>query len=850
MTRNFACRQNTVPATSHVVTGAAAILSMTSVLSVGVVHAQGEPAPAEASEQQAGHGLEEVLVTARRREESAQSVPIAITAMGADELERRHITNLESVQAAVPEFSMSQTSGRPNSPVYGLRGIRPTESLYGQDPTVAIYFADVVMSPAASTNLGLYDLESVQVLKGPQGTLFGRNTTGGAVLLSPKRPGESFGGDLMVGYGTYGKYETQLGLDIPLSDSFAMRLAGRTIDSDGYQTNVAPGPLFGSDLGGEKTRAVRLSMVWNIADSVENYTVLSYDKKDTNGRGMVPQAANPNPNATVHCYDGPGNPLGANNAANVNVPGNPCFNSNATAGTAGAGEPLPSYFDAVARARNRSVNDIESDMPQYDKIESFSVVNTTTVKLGDELTLKAIGGYRDFKTAVAIDLDSSLIPGILTAVGNEQLTSASYEVQLLGNSFDDQLNWVTGLYWYYEDGPQNSPGDVSRGLSTATIPFTQTATIHNNSYSAFAQGTYKLAERWALTAGARWTEDDKSMTIGTHTVTACALRDKNNAPIVSTGGDFSNCHVTLSDSFSKATGTLSLDYQLSDGVLLYAASRYGYRAGGFNLRATSPLTYKPFQPETVTDFEVGTKADWSVGDWQMRSNVAVYHQWYDDIQRTVGVTNAGGVPGSAVQNAAKAKVFGVELQQTIAPTSDLSLQLNYAYTDPKYDNWTEVGSDAINPTAPVAQQIFPIVDLSDTPFHFTPEHSASGTVTYTVPLNNPSEALTFSAGASYRSSVWINALQTSAAIARMPASIIPFVRQEAYTTLDLNAGWNSIGGSALDILLYMKNATDKEYAVGGIQLYESSYTAVSRVGLLTRAYGEPRTYGAQLKYRF
>jgi iron complex outermembrane receptor protein len=744
---------------------------------------------------------------------------------------------------------MSQTSGRPNSPVYGLRGIRPTESLYGQDPTVAIYFADVVMSPAESTNLGLFDLASVQVLKGPQGTLFGRNTTGGAVLLSPKRPGSSFAGDVMVGYGSYGKNETQLGVDIPLSDSLAIRLAGRTIDSDGYQTNVAPGPLFGSKLGGESTRDLRLSIVWNVTDSIENYTVLSYDKKDTNGRAMVPQAGNPNPNATVHCYDGPGNPLGANNAANVTVPGNPCFNSNAVAGTVGPGEPLPSYFDAVQRAKNRSVNDIESDMPQYDKIESFSAVNTTTVNLGNDLTLKGIGGYRDFKTKMAIDLDSSLIPGILTAVGDEQLTSASYEVQLLGNSFD-KLNWVTGLYWYYEDGPQHSPGDVSRGLSTATIPFTQQATIHNNSYSAFAQGTYKLADRWSLTAGARWTKDDKSMTIGTHTVTACALRDKNNVPIVSTGGDFSNCFVTLSDSFSKATGTLSLDYQLSDGMLLYAASRYGYRAGGFNLRATAPLTYAPFQPETVTDLELGTKADWSVGDWQMRSNVAVYRQWYDDIQRTVGVTSAGGVPGSAVQNAAKATVFGIEVQQTIAPTRDLSVQLNYAYTDPKYDNWTEVGSDAINPTAPVAQQIFPIVDLSNTPFHFTPKHSASGTVTYTLPLKNAGEALSFSAGASYRSGVWINALQTSAAIARTPASIIPFLRQEGYTTVDLNAGWNSIAGSALDFAAYVKNATDKEYAVGGIQLYESSYTAVSRVGVLTRAYGEPRTYGAQLRYRF
>jgi iron complex outermembrane receptor protein len=385
------------------------------------------------------------------------------------------------------------------------------------------------------------------------------------------------------------------------------------------------------------------------------------------------------------------------------------------------------------------------------------------------------------------------------------------------------------------------------------VPFTQQATVHNNSYSAFAQGTLKLADSLSLTAGTRWTRDDKQMTISTHTVTACALRDLNNAPIVSTGGDFSNCHVSVSDSFSKVTGTLSLDYRLNNDVLLYATSRYGYRAGGFNLRATAPITYQPFQPETVTDLEVGTKADWSVGGLKMRSNVALYNQWYNDIQRTVGVTSPGGVPSSAVQNAAKAKVFGIELQQTIALTRNLSLQLNYAYTNPKYDDWTEVGSDPINPTAPVAQQIFPTVDLSSTPFHFTPKHSASGTATYTVPLANANEELSFSATASYRSGVWINALQTSAAIERIIAEapgVISFLRQEAYTTLDLNLGWNGIRGSALDIAGYVKNATNKEYVVGGIQLYESSYNTVSRIGILTNAYGEPRTYGAELRYHF
>lgn len=826
---------------------ATALFSLTSIPYASTVHAQ-EPA---------ADRLDEVVVTARRREETEQTVPIAITAFGANTMEDKRLTSLENIQSAVPEFSVSQASGRPNAPVYGLRGIRPTEAIFGQDPTVAIYFADVVMSPASNTNLGLYDLASLQVLKGPQGTLFGRNTTGGAVLMTPKRPGKEFGANITVGYGTYGRNETQLGIDMPFSDSFAMRFAGRTIDSDGYQTNVAPGPLYGSKLGGESTRNARLSLVWNITDSVENYSILNYDRKHTNGRGLVLQALNPNSNSPTHCYDGPGNPLGgsppvANQPGTtpgpLTPPGVGCNNSNTPSASPGAtpnvidNTPtgLPSYWDSLARAQGRSVNEIESDMPQFDRIETWGIVNTTTAKLGDDLTLKGIGGYHDFKAKSWLDLDASALPGVLTSMQDEEMKSASYELQVLGEALDKRLNWVTGLYWYSEDGFQNSPGNVSQGLSASPL-FIQRGDVKNTTYSVFAQGDFNFTQDLSLTAGVRWTKDKKEMVISTRTLTACVLSDPNtNIRIAS----LANCSVKLSDSFSKPTGTLSLNYKLNSDVLLYATSRYGYRAGGFNLRGTEPVTYRPFDPETVLDFELGTKADWAIGNWKMRSNAAIYNQWYDDIQRTVGVSSASGVPSSAVQNAAKATVFGVELQQTIQPTRDLLLQLNYAFTNPKYNDWTEKNLDLSTPTNTV------LTDLDGTPFHFTPKHSASGTVTYTIPLANANEEVSLSAGASYRSHVYINALQTIQAINRIPESVRPLLQQGGYTTFDLNAAWKAIRGTNLDVAAYVKNAANKEYAVGGLQLYESAYDSVSRSGMLARAYGEPRTFGAELRFSF
>jgi iron complex outermembrane receptor protein len=337
----------------------------------------------------------------------------------------------------------------------------------------------------------------------------------------------------------------------------------------------------------------------------------------------------------------------------------------------------------------------------------------------------------------------------------------------------------------------------------------------------------------------RWTKDEKEMVLSTRTPAACSLRDPNTgAPIPATAP----CQVSLEDSFSEPTGTLSLDYKLSDDVLIYTASRLGYRAGGFNLRATSPVEYQPFDPETVIDLELGVKADWYIGDMRMRSNAAVFNQWYDDIQRTVGVTNPSGVPGSAVQNAAKAKVFGVELEQSIAPTDNLTLQVNYAYTNPKYDEWID----------PVTAAQFPLLDadLTDTPFHFTPKHAASASVTYTVPLGGEAGELRFLASASYRSEVWINSLQSIQAIRRTPAAVLPFLQQDDYTLLDLGAGWSGVMGSNFDISLYVKNATDKEYSVGGIQLYESARPDIRPFGIVTRAYGDPRTYGVDLRYTF
>lgn len=747
-----------------------------------------DPATPSAGEPVAG--LNDIVVTARRRAENLQDVPIAITAIPQETLENLQISGAEDIEILEPSLSVSPASGYPNKPVYSIRGIRPTEAIYGQDPTVAIYFADVVQSPASGSNLGFYDLENVQVLKGPQGTLFGRNTVGGAILLTPKKPDDFFSGYVEVGVGSYGMLEVEAAADIPVSDTFRVRIAGQAIESEGYQTNVAPGPLFGQKLGGEETRSIRLTAVWEPAYGIENTTIFTYDDKDTNGRGTVIQAANPD-HALIR-------------------------------GT-------PGIFDAIERAQGRDVHDVETDVRAYDNVSAWSLVNTTTAELNDELTLKSILAYREVDTELTGDLDAT--PLNLLNLGNQtsDLQHYSAELQLQGDSLGGRLDWVLGAYYYHEEGTEFSPGSFFPHL-TGIGAIEQGAFVDNDSYSLFAQASYDLTDTLTVTAGARMNWDTRRMNLLSMTDGNCTLKVFDPADptqLVPLPAD--QCEMSMKETFSQPTGTVSIDYQVTPDVLVYATSRLGYRSGGFNLRADRPELYVPFDPETVIDVEVGTKADWAIGPVNIRTNIAVYNQWYDDIQRTVAALSTLGTPISRVENATSAEVFGIEVQQTIQPTDDLTLLFSYTYIDPQYGSWTNPVTGA---------------DLSDTPFFFTPTHAGNATLIYERPLAGDLGTLHFTANAAYTGKHWINALHTSEIIDQHPAEIRPLLQQEAYWLVNLSAGWRNIYDTNIDVLAFVRNLTDEEYKTGGVQLY----TGAS--GFISAAYGEPRTYGVQVRYSF
>jgi len=804
--------------------------------------------------------LEEVVVTARRREESLEDVPIAITAMSAEDLRQQNIRELSDLALHVPSMAVSAGGPTTNSPVVVLRGQRPSEVMMTLDPAVPLYFADVVLTPTMGTNLSMYDLANVQVLKGPQGTLFGRNSTGGAVLLTPQGPGEEFGGYAEARLGNYSLYQFDGAVDVPVNDELAVRFAGQSVDRDGYQSNVANNPLSGDDkYWDENSYGLRMVARYTPLEGLQNLTTVAYDENEMLSRAAVPKAFN----ASVQ--------LGAL----VNA----VFN-----GRLGGlfGTPSATMVDdAIARQRRRDAWHIELDTQPREKIRNWFAANTTEYDLAGNLTIKNIFGYRNLDMTSMNDADGTAVPlfGAITSKtqwytpsspgGKNDASQYSDELQLLGKSFDDRLDWIVGAFWMQTEGTQDLPTQIvganpawPAGPSPIPNPQLQQlwavaqnglmqnsprGNIDNEAWAVFGEGTWTFSEQWSLTLGARQTWDERAMTaqnlmVNTTTgILDCSMWDESGVPLPNT-----NCERNVDHGFDKATGRASVNWSPMDDMLVYLSAASGYRTGGFNLRGTNNFSLQPFEPETVTTYELGHKTDWHLFDLAaMRTNLALYLQKYDDIQKTVsGVDPQTGNFATYTINAAKAEIKGVELDVMIAPIESLTISLAYSYVDAGYDEWDRIVPEynQLN-NLPLTSTL----DFSDAPFEYIPENSFTASVRYTLPLDAAIGEV------SLMSSVyWQDHMATNAGAFLWPSlgwaqadldEALATVQADGYTVYNFRVDWESVMGSKLDVAAYIDNAFDEEYITGGLSVPDS-------LGWVGQTYGPPRTYGASLRYRF
>lgn len=739
----------------------ALVLLSSTGLAASSARAQTAPAPGEAAVAK----TDDIIVTARRRNESQQDVPIAITVLSGDSLARRSVLKFEDIKTQTPGLAIQDGGFSSLVPVIGIRGqIQKTSYLTG-DNSVGVYLNEVILSRSQGLNASVYDLDSIQVLKGPQGTLFGRNTPGGAILYSTKAPTKDFGGYFRLMLGNYDLRSGEGAINIPIAEGLQARFAGQAIKRRGYVLNLATGHY----LRDEDSTGWRASLHFDRGIFRNDLVV---DGNNATPRGDALKITFAYPNAA-----------GARALPTL---------------TLLAQQPFETA--SVSEGKNRARTLTVSERAQLD--------------VTDDISIKNIFGYRRVSSDIFLDLDGTPIVFQHT-IESQRVDQYTDELQVLGKSFSDRLNWIVGGFYLLEEGT-----DAQQAITATALRLSQ-GDVRNRSQAVYAQATYKLVATVSLTGGLRYTEDDRRLTSMNFTNGVCRINVANTGTAV-----IDPCLRTDKTSSSKLTYTVSLDWKLTPGTLLYATNRRGYRAGGFGLINTRPADFTPYKPETVTDYELGAKIDWRLGDVRGRLNAAAFYSDFKDIQRIVNTSvtqNGQAFLTSITANAASAKIKGFEIEAMVRPFRPLTLTAFVSHVAPKYDRF--MGDDGI--------------DRSAQAFSSTPHYTAGGAASVDVPLGGSGTMLTVRGDLYYQSTSYTQDSNTDLATGLR----LPQERLGHYMIANARADIQDLFAKGTSLGLYTRNLFNKRYYKAGTDLG-------STLGTSALAPGDPRTFGIQLGYRF
>jgi iron complex outermembrane recepter protein len=774
--------------------------------------------------------LQEIVVTARRREEDAQTVPISLTAFSASTLSNLGIRSTTDLQMLVPGVIFTGEASDLDT-TYTIRG--QGKAIIGPGlPSVINYINEVPLASWGSA-LPTYDVSNVQVLKGPQGTLFGRNTTGGAVLVYSTAPTlDSVNGYIEGELGDYRDQAVQGAINIPLiKDTLAIRLAGDIERRNGYARDITTG----QDINQKHSDAFRVSVLFTPVDWLSNTSVYDHYFSNVNGSGATALTPLPAP---------------------VN----------------------PALAAVVGAVHANGADTIASNIPGQFRAQLWGISNTTRAELGP-VTLKNIFGYRSTDVYTAGDatgIGAAPIPLSLPALGLAPNTPGvivnsisgrrdrqiSDEFQLAGSAFDKTVNWLAGAF-YLDDAP-TGPDYTIEDLYRPTSPSPTTSFIVNNflggiwpvgsqadnlytdeSRALFGNVGYDLSKIGSflngvtLNAGYRHTWDTEGLCGNSRPAVLLATGQSVVSPYDSmaqcravTGGFVNSPANPYGPSFSRSakfdasTYTFGIDYKLNDDVFLYFTTRRGYRAGGLNSPALAPILapYQTYAPQTVTDYEVGAHTQWSAGDWRGRFNVAVFTGTYDNLQLQATGIFAGALPGVTAANqpsssaltinAGGARVSGVELDGIIAPFSDLTVGYAASYLNPAYTNLNVPG--------------FLAPFFNSGPFTGTPRWSYSVNARYRLPTPTAGTIGNFYVGAEY-----YHVSQEYQGYALLPA----------YELTSFTLQWADIGQKHLDLTAFVNNAFNSLYV-------QNVFVNNGNLGVFSGNYAPPRMAGVRLRYTF
>ena len=809
-------------------------LCATTAAIVGLANPRPVQAQADQPAASAGNGMEEIVVTARRKEERIQTIPLAVTAFTQNDLDKKRILQVSDLARNVPSVAISQSESDQNAPYSSqirLRGL----------PGSVVYFADVPLGNvdynAASgithgTGTGFYfDLDNLEVLKGPQGTLFGKNSIGGLISIEPKKPTNEFEGYIEGKFGNYNDKEFDGAINVPIvEDKLLVRIAGQGQIRDGYTKDY----FSGKEYDNRNDQSWRISVTARPTDDLENTLIYDGYWQDTNGSSGILTYLNSNKVfataplgfANVPITLGTGLPLSAltNPATQVAT-----YLSLLKTFEAG-GQPSLAFFPTAESylKLQQSIGVREEagrSVPGIGKDYFYGFTNSTTWDINDNLTIKNIAAARIFKELASND-DASISLPILN-IGDptnnrgwgDNSVQYTEEFQLQGKSINDKLSWVVGAFLEF-DHPLGQTDLTSTAVGNTSYYHFDNV---DRSQAVFAHGIYDLSDYVSglrFTAGYRYTWDYVSVQEHGFNGVDHVTRDpttgapSNCAPI----GYDNNCAAGSDAHFSSFGWNLALDEQLDPSTLLYVRSGNAYRPGYTNPQV--PLQFQSLKPEHVTDVEIGAKVDWDLMGAHFRTNGDIFHTDYKaiQVQQLVEVTDSQGNSHAASleTNAASAQLEGAEFEGTFIPVQGVEISPHASYLYSHYDQYPAVfGAQGTKP-----------------PFFYEPKFQFGVVGTYHLPVDESVGDIAISADYS-----WYGQQYVTATIGE------PYNIQPSYDQLDLNVNWTNVFTYPVDAGFFMTNALNTTHVQGALPIYTA-------LGITSLVYNEPRMFGFSLKYRF
>lgn len=616
--------------------------------------------PAAAPEaQDDGSAITDIVVTAQRRREAAQDVPVAISAFSGDQLQAQGVSSTADLGQFVPNLAASNNTGIGSANTYFMRGLGNSDSFATVDSPVGTYVDDIYLSRQNANNLSLFDVDRIEVLRGPQGTLFGRNTTGGAINVIMKDPGKDLDGYAEIGYGSYNKKAARGSVDIPLAPSFSIKLSGYWQNDDGYVHNVTTGERLNDDDGW----GARLGIRGDLSDHVRWRA--SYAHIVANGENILNFACNPAD--PTQC-----------NARYVTTG----FRADGKGG---------SPFEAIG------VTGAKADLPQGNWTKTDIVTSNLGIDIAPHATINLITGYVNTVNNYALDFfDGRGAPSIsnpypavggypfggFTLLNEAQSNQFTQEIKLNAQLFNGAVDLVAGGF-YLDENNRTDIADIYGVSSTfALVLGDRLVKNGTESLAGYAQADVHITPKLTVTGGIRYTDERKDFWVHDNRPSC------NDGTLEATCLDMSNLTspsglaIPTKLSTKLWTPHFGISYKPNSDVMLYATATKGFRSGGWNARATKPSLMVPYGPEQVWSYEGGIKSEWL--DHRVRVNITGYWSKANDLQVPASLVSPTGGVTFVTRNFADFRDYGLEGEFVIVPIRNLNLWSNVGWQRAKY----------------------------------------------------------------------------------------------------------------------------------------------------------------------